>query len=61
MLIASNISEILLKVFAVYSIAPGKIIFPAPVLFTMGRDSHVFICLLWHLIVTEEFLEFLKI
>ena len=54
MLIESNISEILLNVFLLYSIAPDRRIFPAPVLFTMGWDRHVCICLLWHFIVTTR-------
>ena len=54
MLIESNISEILLNVFPVYSIAPDKRIFPAPVLFTMGWDRHVCICLLWHFTATTR-------
>ena len=37
-----------------YSIAPDKGIFPDPVLFTIGRDRHVYICLLWYLIVTTR-------
>ena len=61
MLIESNICEILLNIFPVYSIAPDKRIFLAPVFFTMGCDSHMCICLLWHFILTkEEFLEFLQ-
>ena len=35
-----------------HSIAPDKSIFPAQLLFTMGWDHHVCICLLWHFIVT---------
>ena len=54
MLIESNVSEILLNVLPVYSIAPDKIIFPEPVLFTMGCDRHVYMCLLWHFIVTTR-------
>ena len=54
MLIESNFSEILLNVFPVYSIAPDNRIFPAPVLFTMGWDHHVYICSLWHFIVTTR-------
>ena len=54
MLIESNISEILLNVFPVYSIAPDKRIFPAPVLFIIDWDRHVCICLLWHFIVTAR-------
>ena len=54
MLIESDISEILLNVFLLYSIAPDRRIFPAPVLFTMGWDRHVCICLLWHFIVTTR-------
>ena len=54
MLIESNISEILSNVFPVNSIAQGKRIFLAPVLFTMGWDRHVCICLLWHFIVTTR-------
>ena len=44
LLIASNISEILLNVFPVYSIAPDKRTFPAPVLLTIGWDRNVCIC-----------------
>ena len=54
MLIELNISEILLNVFPVYSTGPDKRIFPAPVLFTMGWDRHVCICLLWHFIITTR-------
>ena len=54
MLIESNISEIVLNVFPVYSIAPDKRIFPALVLFTMGWDCYVCICLLWHFFVTTR-------
>ena len=54
MLIESNISEILLNVFPGYSIAPDKRTFSAPVLFIMGWDRHMCICLLWHFIVTTR-------
>ena len=54
MLIESNISEILLNVLPVYSITRDKIIFPATVLFTMGWDHHVCLCLLRHFIVTTR-------
>ena len=54
MLTESDISEILLNVFPVYSITPGERIFPAPVLFTMDWDHLVCICLLWHFIVTTR-------
>ena len=54
MLIESNNPEILLNVFPVYSIVSDKRIFPALVLFTMGWDRHVCICLLWHFIVTRR-------
>ena len=54
MLIESNISEILLNILPVYSITPDKRIFPATVLFMMGWDRHVCLCLLWHFIVTTR-------
>ena len=54
MLIESSISENFLNVRAVYSLAPGKILFPTLVLFTMGWDRPVCICLLWYFIVVTR-------
>ena len=54
MLIESNISEILLNMFPVSSIAPDKRIFPTPVLFIMGCNHHVCICLVWHFTLTRR-------
>lgn len=59
MVIESNISEIPLNVLPVYTIAPDKRIFPFPafLLFAVGWDCHMCICLLWHFIMTRRVLQ----